>query len=74
MILIVFGDPGRRLTLTIREQLSESGTKLLESAVEKLVRYGEQVGVTPEEMIALLDSGIGIRELLTFLASKSWSA
>jgi hypothetical protein len=44
---------------------------LLQQAVEKLVRFGEQVGVTPEEMISLLDSGISIRELLMFLASKS---
>jgi hypothetical protein len=43
---------------------------LLEQAVEKLVRVAEQVGVTPEEIISLLDSGIGIRDLLAFLASK----
>jgi uncharacterized protein (DUF433 family) len=32
--------------------------------------YGQQVGVTPEEIISLLDSGISIRDLLAFLASK----
>lgn len=48
--------------------------RLLETAVEKLVRFGWQVGVTPEEMISLLDSGISIRDLLAFLASKSSGA
>jgi hypothetical protein len=43
---------------------------LLEQAVEKVVRVAEQVGVTPEEIISLLDSGISIRDLLAFLASK----
>jgi len=43
---------------------------LLEQAVEKVVRVAAQVGVTPEEMISLLDSGISIRDLLAFLASK----
>ncbi|MGA7293241.1 MAG: hypothetical protein WBW53_01340 [Terriglobales bacterium] len=44
---------------------------LLERVAEKLVRFGRQVGVAPEEMISLLDSGISIRELLVFLASKT---
>ena len=52
------------------EPMTESDTKLLERAVEKLVLYGEQVGVTPEEMISLLDSGVSIRELLAFLVAK----
>ena len=47
---------------------------LLQQAVEKLVRFGQQVGVTPDEMISLLDSGIDIRDLLAFLASKGSGA
>jgi hypothetical protein len=53
------------------EDLDERETRLLEQAVEKLVLYGRKVGVTPEEMISLLDSGISIRDLLIFLASKT---
>lgn len=49
---------------------TERETELLNSAVEKLVRVGEQVGVKPEDMIALLDSGCGIRDLLIFLSAK----
>jgi len=45
-------------------------TELLNAAVDKIVRYGEKVGVHPEEMISLLDSGMNIRDLLLFLASK----
>jgi hypothetical protein len=48
----------------------ERDTILLKQAVEKLVRFGQQVGVTPEEMISLLDSGIDMRDLLAFLAAK----
>jgi hypothetical protein len=43
---------------------------LLQQAIEKLVRFGHQVGVTPEEMISLLDSGFSIRDPLAFLESK----
>ncbi len=53
------------------EEIDERDALLLEQAVEKLVRFGLQVGVTPEEMISLLDSGISIRDLLVFLASKT---
>jgi len=52
----------------------EKDAILLERVAEKLVRFGQQVGVTPEEMISLLDSGISIRDLLAFLASKSSGA
>ena len=44
---------------------------LLERSVEKIVRFGQQVGVTPEDIISLLDSGISIRDLLAFLPSKT---
>jgi hypothetical protein len=47
---------------------------LLERVAERLVWYGQQVGVTADEMISLLDSGISIHDLLAFLASKSSGA
>jgi hypothetical protein len=46
----------------------------LERAAEELVRFGKQVGVTPEVMISLLDSGISIGDLLAFLSSKTSGA
>jgi hypothetical protein len=53
------------------KDFDEVDAQLLEQTVEKLVRYGQRVGVTPEEMISLLDSGISIHDLLAFLAAKS---
>jgi hypothetical protein len=43
----------------------------LSRAVDKLVRFGEQVGVTPEEMVVLLESGMTMRGLLYYLVSQS---
>jgi hypothetical protein len=56
------------------KRFEERDSLLLEQTVEKLVRFGQRVGVTPEEMISLLDSGISMRELLAFLASKASGA
>jgi hypothetical protein len=57
--------------LSQSEDWDEQDALLLEQTVDKLVRFGQQVGVTPEEMISLLDSGISIHDLLGFLASKT---
>jgi hypothetical protein len=56
------------------EEIDEGDALLLERVVEKLVRYGQKVGVTPEQMISLLDKEISIRDLLAFLASKTSGA
>jgi hypothetical protein len=56
------------------KDFDEVDAHLLEQTVEKLVRYGQRVGVIPEEMISLLDSGVSIRDLLAFLAAKSSGA
>lgn len=53
------------------DALTEGQEVFLERAAEKVVRFGQQVGVTPEDMIQLLDSGISVRDLLAFLASKT---
>lgn len=54
--------------------LSEREAQLLEQALVKLVLYGRKVGVTPEEMVSLLDSGLSMSELLAFLAAKGSGA
>lgn len=51
--------------------LTKTDAMLLQQAVEKLVLFGRQVGVSPEDMISLLDSGGSIRDLLAFLSSKN---
>jgi hypothetical protein len=52
------------------DRFVEEHRVLLEQAVENVVRVAAQVGVTHEEIISLLDSGIGVLDLLAFLASK----
>jgi len=56
------------------KHFDEKDAILLENVTEKFVCYGLQVGVTPEEMISLFDSGISIHDLLAFLAAKSSGA
>jgi hypothetical protein len=50
--------------------LVEERSLLLEQAVNKVAICALQVGVTPEDIISLLDSGMSITELLAFLTSK----
>jgi hypothetical protein len=52
------------------DRFVEEHRVLLEQAVENVVRVAAQVGVTHEDIISLLDSGIGVLDLLAFLASK----
>jgi hypothetical protein len=51
------------------EPLTMSQKQLLESAVAKIVVLGEQVGISPDDMIALLQAGVSVRELLDYLAA-----
>jgi len=44
---------------------------LLQRAVERLVHFGKLVGISPEEMISLLDSGVSVPDLLAFLEWKA---
>ena len=50
------------------DRFGEERRLLLEQAVEKIVLFAQQVGVTPGEIITLLDSGVSICDLLAFLA------
>ena len=52
------------------DQLSDAEPLLIEKVADKLVRFGQLVGVTPEEMISLLDSGSSIDDLVALLVSK----
>jgi hypothetical protein len=59
---------------SLPKDVDEGEAMMLAKVADKLVCYGRRVGVTPDEMISLLDSGISIRDLLAFLASKSSGA
>lgn len=54
----------------VTECLSAADEAVLEGAIVKLVFLGRQVGVSPDEMIQLLESGLTVRELLEFLAAQ----
>jgi hypothetical protein len=53
------------------EELPEQRRRVLEGAVEKVVRLAQEVGVTPGDIVSLLDSGISIPDLLALIASRN---
>ncbi len=50
--------------------LAHDQQEVLKRAVAKMVMRGEQVGVSTDQMILLLDSGLTVRELLEYLLSQ----
>jgi len=52
------------------ESLSPMQKEALQRAVGKIVDLGAQVGVSPDEMIELLKSGMTVGELLEYLAAR----
>jgi predicted butyrate kinase (DUF1464 family) len=55
---------------TIVGQLNQSRAKALESAVRKLVVAAGRVGLTLDELIDLLNSGMSVGELLDCIESR----
>ena len=53
------------------EALTTAQEETLRRAVAKVVELGAQTGVTTDEMIHLLDSGLNVGELLEYLAARS---
>lgn len=53
------------------EPLTTAQEETLRRAVAKVVELGAQSGVTTDEMIQLLDSGLNVGELLEYLAARS---
>jgi len=49
------------------DELDEEQTLALNGAIEKLARLGERGGVVPEQIVALLDSGMNVDELIHYL-------
>lgn len=56
--------------MSAQSNWTDRETELLNAAVEKIVRAGEEVGLTPEDIIAFLDSGCSVRDLLVMLVAK----
>jgi hypothetical protein len=53
------------------DELTQDQTPILDVAIEKLVRIAEQSGVPTDELIALLNAGMTVHELLDYVASKT---
>ncbi|MGA7574865.1 MAG: hypothetical protein WBV31_07635 [Terriglobales bacterium] len=51
--------------------LSSAQKDALQRAVGKIVALGAQVGVSAEQMIQLLRSGLTVRELLEYLTARN---
>ena len=55
----------------LAESLSLAQREALQRAVAKVVALGAQVGVSADQMIQLLQSGMTVGELLEFLTARS---
>ena len=51
--------------------LTPAQRKALQQAVAKVVALGETVGVSPDEMIQMLHSGLTVGELLQYLSTRA---
>jgi hypothetical protein len=65
----------RDLTAALKHDLTEPLTlaqkEALQRAVAKIVALGAEVGVTADQMILLLESGLTVGELLECLAARA---
>jgi hypothetical protein len=52
------------------EILGSKPSECLPSPSLKIVRKAEEVGIRPEDILALLDSGCTVRDLLVLVAAK----
>lgn len=64
-----YADVVRKVRVVPPEALNLRQRQVLERAVGKLVLIGERVGVSADDMILLLQSGLTVRELLDYLAA-----
>lgn len=53
------------------ESLTMAQIEALQCAVAKIVAFGAQVGVSAEQMIQMLQSGLTVGELLQYLAGRT---
>jgi hypothetical protein len=51
------------------EESDQLEAALIEQTVKKLVLLGEQVNISPLDMVRMLDTGMTVEELLTYIVS-----
>lgn len=54
-----------------QDSLTLEQRQILEGALAKIVLIGEQVGVSADQMIKLLDAGMTVRELLEYMVARA---
>ncbi len=59
------------LSRNLAEPLTLARQEALQRAVAKIVALGAQVGVSADQMIQLLESGLTVGELLEYLVARS---
>ena len=59
------------LALDPAEPLTPEQKEALQRAVAKIVALGAQIGVSADQMIELLRSGLTVRELLEYLSARA---
>ena len=59
------------LSHDLTESLSCAQKEMLQRAVTKIVALGEQVGVSADQMVELLQAGLTVGELLQYLTERS---
>jgi hypothetical protein len=59
------------LSRDIADPLTLAQKEALQRAVAKVVALGAQVGVSADQMILLLESGLTVGELLDYLAART---
>jgi len=65
-----YADAAPKVRVVYPEALNARQVEVLNRAVGKLVLIGECVGVTADDMILLLQSGLTVRELLDYLTAR----
>jgi len=64
-------DLSAAMSRDLTEPLSLAQQESLQRAVAKVVALGAQVGVSADQMIELLQSGLTVGELLDYLAART---
>ncbi len=64
-------DLSAAMSRDLTEQISLAQKESLQRAVAKVVALGAQVGVSADQMIELLQSGLTVGELLDYLAART---
>jgi hypothetical protein len=55
----------------VKQELGEREFAVLRSAIAKMAAAAEQVGLTPDDLIAMLNSGMTTTQVLEYIIGKA---